>query len=96
MVERSSTVNVNDIKAKFSTKRDLYFFMAFELGAYLPKEKTVTIYFLKQLISGERLVSESPSDKSKLVHKIGASCSNSSTLIQRSSSKRFHRSLRSI
>lgn len=57
MVEQRATINVNEIKGKLSSKRDLYFFVAFEMGAYLPREKHVTIYFLKQLIAKDREVS---------------------------------------
>ena len=46
-LEPTELINVNSIQAKFSTKRDCYFFLAYEVGAYLPKEKYFSIYYLK-------------------------------------------------
>ena len=43
-------------KSKFNSKRDIYFFYCFEMTAYLPPHKTITIYFLKQLMDGTKKV----------------------------------------
>ena len=56
MVEKTVLVNVNEIKSKLNSKRDIYFFYCFEMAAYLPPHKTITIYFLKQLMDGTKKV----------------------------------------
>jgi len=49
--------NVNLIHSKASNKRDLCFIVAHELDAYLPGEESITVFFLKDLLSGTRKVS---------------------------------------
>lgn len=50
-------VNVNELKAKFSSKKDIYLFLSAEVGAYLPPCSLVSIYFLKDLMRGSKKVS---------------------------------------
>ena len=38
--------------AKFNSKREVYMLLTVEAGAYLPAYETLTIYFLKDIISG--------------------------------------------
>lgn len=52
-----ANVNVNDVKSKFKTKKDLWMFLAYEAGVYLPPEKHCTVYFLKQIFANEKKVS---------------------------------------
>ena len=40
--------------SKFNSKREIYMFLTVEVRAYLPAYDTVTIYFLKDLISGAK------------------------------------------
>lgn len=47
-------INSNAFSSKFSTKRECYTFLTLDAKAYLPGYKYVTIYFLKDLVSGER------------------------------------------
>ena len=45
---------VNQFAAKFSSKKDLFNFLSVEVGAYLCDHEVLTIYFLKQLVSGKK------------------------------------------
>lgn len=47
-------VNVQSFQAKYNSKRECYNFLAWEVKAYLPAYETVTIYFLKDVISGRK------------------------------------------
>ena len=40
--------------AKFKSKRECYTFLTLDVKAYLPEYKNVTIYFLKDLVSGAK------------------------------------------
>ena len=42
-------------QAKFNSKAEVYGFLTVEVKAYLPPPDCVTIYWLKQLIAGERV-----------------------------------------
>ena len=50
----AQNITAKAFSAKFRTKRECYFFLTLDCKAYLPHESTVTIYFLKDLISGDR------------------------------------------
>ena len=56
----NSKANQNDqitaatFASKFNSKREIYMFLTVEVQAYLPAYDTVTIYFLKDLISGAK------------------------------------------
>ena len=52
----SNTVHVNSnaFASKFQSKRECYTFLTLDVKAYLPPYKNITIYFLKDLVSGER------------------------------------------
>jgi hypothetical protein len=46
-------VNAKILAAKFKSKREIWNFLATDCNAYLPHEHCVTIYFLKDLVSGK-------------------------------------------
>ena len=50
----SVSILAREFAAKFSTKRECFNFLTLDCDAYLPHFDTVTIYFLKDLISGKR------------------------------------------
>ena len=56
MVEANVNINVREIDAKFSTKYDVWLALTFEMGAYLPPCRNVTIYWLRDLWSGKSKV----------------------------------------
>ena len=51
---QAQRVSVKEIAAKYSSKRELYQFLAEDVGFYLPDHRVVTMYFLRDLISGEK------------------------------------------
>ena len=54
MVEQRAPVPVNAalVAAKYRSKPECYSFLTVKVKAYLPSCDTVTIYFLRDLISG--------------------------------------------
>jgi len=42
--------------AKFKSKRECHRFLAVDVGAYIPPLSTVTIYHMRDLISGDKRV----------------------------------------
>ena len=46
------TISAPTFAAKFNSKREVYMLLTVEAGAYLPAYETLTIYFLKDIISG--------------------------------------------
>ena len=48
-------IPVKEIHAKYSTKYELYRFLASRNNVYLPHHRHVTIYFLKDILSGKRM-----------------------------------------
>ena len=50
-------VNVKHFASKFATKGEIYRFLTVEVRIYLPDYRTVTIWHLKELASGEKIVS---------------------------------------
>lgn len=47
-------VNVASFAAKFRSKAEVYQFMTLDVKAYLPAPNTITVYFLKDLVSGTK------------------------------------------
>ena len=47
-------VTTNEFSAKFRSKNEVYTFLAVDVDAYLPPTECVTIYFLKDLVSGKK------------------------------------------
>lgn len=52
--ENKTRVTAAEFAAKFRSKYEVYTFCAVDVGAYLPQPECVTIYFLKQIVRGER------------------------------------------
>lgn len=56
MVDANATkITTAEFSAKFKSKQELFFFLTVECKAYLPPIETCTIYWLKKLMSGERV-----------------------------------------
>jgi len=55
MVEMGGPVKVSaaEVKAKFRSKKEIYFFLTVHVNAYLPGCDTITLYFLRDLLSGK-------------------------------------------
>ena len=49
-------MNVKNFAAKFATKGEIYRFLTVEAKVYLPDYRTVTIWHMKDLASGEKKV----------------------------------------
>ena len=51
-----TNVNVSskEFAAKYRSKREIFNFMATDVGIYLPPYDNVTIYFLKELMQGKK------------------------------------------
>ena len=47
-------VTTSEFSAKFRSKNEVYTFLAVDADAYLPPTECVTIYFLKELVSGKK------------------------------------------
>lgn len=45
-------VSAAEFGAKFQSKREVYLLLTLQCQAYLPRYENITIYFLKDLISG--------------------------------------------
>ena len=50
----SSLITEQEFSAKFKSKREIYSFLTVQCRAYLPKQEHVTMYFLRDLFSGEK------------------------------------------
>ena len=55
MVEERQPVQVSAalVAAKYRSKAECYSFLTVRVKAYLPSHETVTVYFLRDLISGK-------------------------------------------
>jgi hypothetical protein len=42
---------------RFTSKRECHRFLTVECGAYLPNHQVITLYFMRDLISGKKKVS---------------------------------------
>ena len=51
-----TAVNVLEVKAKIGNKKELFDFLSQDCGVYLPKITCTNIYFLKEIILGEKEV----------------------------------------
>ena len=47
-------ISAKEFSAKAKSKREVYILLTVDVKAYLPKYETITIYFLKDLISGKK------------------------------------------
>lgn len=50
-------VNVHEIQEKMQSKKELYNFFTQDCKAYLPKLESISIFFLKEILRGEKEVS---------------------------------------
>ena len=55
--DATRVMNVKSFAAKFATKGEIYRFLTVEAKVYLPDYRTVTIWHMKDLASGEKNVS---------------------------------------
>ena len=46
--------SAKEFASKFSTKRECFTFLTIDCKAYLPSYDTLTIYFMKDLITGKK------------------------------------------
>lgn len=51
---QNRTVTAATFSSKFRSKREIYVFLTVDVKAYLPHCDNVTIYFLKDLVTGKR------------------------------------------
>ena len=54
----SQQMSAAQFASKFKSKRECHRFLAVEVGAYVPPLPNVTIYHMRDLISGEKRVSK--------------------------------------
>ena len=47
-------ISSKEFQAKYRSKRDIYNFLACDVGIFLPPYDNVTIYFLKELMMGKK------------------------------------------
>ena len=53
-----SQINVNQLSAKMKSKKELYNFLLQDCQAYLPPLDTTNVYFLKQIMRGNKEVND--------------------------------------
>ena len=54
MAQASQSIPAASFAAKFASKKELFNFLSVEVGAYLCSHEVLTIYFLKDLVSGKK------------------------------------------
>ena len=47
-------INVKEFAAKAKSKREVYALLTIDCRAYLPKYDVLTVYFLKDLLAGQK------------------------------------------
>ena len=47
-------ISAKEFQSKYRSKREIYNFLAADVGIYLPPYDNVTIYFLKELMMGKK------------------------------------------
>ena len=53
-VAQFSQISSKEFAAKYRSKREIYNFLACDVGIFLPPYDNVTIYFLKELMMGKK------------------------------------------
>ena len=48
-------ITAKDFASKMRNKQEVYHFLTHEVGAYLPSYDTVTVWHMRDLVSGKRL-----------------------------------------
>ena len=61
-------VNVKEFEAKYKSKREVYTFLGIDGNAYLPPFDTLTVYFLKDLVSGVKKCKCTPNGNMPVVN----------------------------
>ena len=56
-------VSLQEVKDKFSSKKELYDFLVLDCQAFLPKVESINVYFLKQIMRGDKEVSHQLSNE---------------------------------
>jgi len=51
---QNTQISSKEFQAKYNSKREIYNFLAADVGVYLPPYDNVTIYFLKDIMSGKK------------------------------------------
>ena len=54
LANNRSQLTAAQFASKFKSKREVYTFLTIDAEAYLPNHESVTIYYLKELISGKK------------------------------------------
>ena len=54
MANQDAKITAATFASKYNSKREVYIFLTVDVRAYLPAYDMVTIYFLKDLISGAK------------------------------------------
>ena len=65
---KHQNMTVSNFGAKFGTKGEVYRFLTVEAKVYLPDFRTVTIWHMKDLASGDKTVSEPFSSSPSLAY----------------------------
>ena len=52
--KKTTGVSAKEFSAKYQSKREIYNFLACDVGVYLPPYANVTIYYLKDLMAGRK------------------------------------------
>ena len=50
----SQNITAKEFASKYNSKREVYLFFTLNCQAYLPRYENITIYFLKDLVSGAK------------------------------------------
>jgi hypothetical protein len=56
--QQLAKVNIHEILEKFQSKKELFNFLVLECEAYLPKMDSINIFFLREILRGEKEVSD--------------------------------------
>ena len=64
--QQPNIVTTAEFNAKFRSKREVYQFLAFDVGAYLPSYDHVTVFHLRDLASGKRQIIKA--ERVKTIH----------------------------
>ncbi len=51
---QTQVVTSNEFNSKFSSKKEVFRFLAFDCGIYLPSYDAVTVWHLRDIASGKR------------------------------------------
>ena len=52
--QQLASISSKEFAAKYNSKREIYNFLACDVGVYLPPYDNVTVYFLKDLMGGTK------------------------------------------